>query len=85
MPANNANFLKMLAQNRLKKNGPPAKKSSKPVKKKSSAHPGFKNVQQQIAQGENVSMKAAGAILAKSSRHASPKAKKANPNLKKVH
>lgn len=49
------------------------------------AHPGFSSIQQQIAKGENISMKAAGAILAKSSRHASKKAKKANPRLKRVH
>jgi hypothetical protein len=47
-------------------------------------HPGFKSIQDQIAQGENISMKAAGAILAKSSRKASPATKKKNPFLKKV-
>lgn len=47
-------------------------------------HPGFKNVQRQIAAKEGVSMKSAGAILAKSSRNASPAAKKANPNLRHV-
>lgn len=45
---------------------------------------GFKAVQKQIARKEGVSMKAAGAILASSTRKASPAAKRANPNLKKV-
>lgn len=48
------------------------------------AHPGFKAVQSKIAAKEGVSKKAAGAILANSTRNASAKAKKANPNLKKV-
>jgi len=47
-------------------------------------HPGFKAVQSKIAAKEGVSRKAAGAILAKASRGASPAAKKANPRLKKV-
>jgi len=47
-------------------------------------HPGFKAVQAKIAAKEGVSPKAAGAILAKSTRGASPAAKKANPRLKKV-
>jgi hypothetical protein len=46
-------------------------------------HPGFKAVQKKI-QGEGYSKKAAGSILAAASRNASPAAKKANPNLKKV-
>ena len=50
----------------------------------SKAHPGFKAVQAKIAKKEGVSKNAAGAILAASSRKASPAAKKANPNLKKV-
>lgn len=45
---------------------------------------GFKAAQKSIAKKENVSMKDAGAILASSTRKASAKAKKANPNLKKV-
>lgn len=45
---------------------------------------GFKAAQQQIAKKSGVGMKAAGAILASSSRNASPAAKRANPNLKKV-
>ena len=47
-------------------------------------HPGFKAVQKKIAKKQNISSKAAGAILASSSRNASVKAKKLNPNLKKV-
>lgn len=47
-------------------------------------HPGFKAVQKKIAKKEGISEKAAGAILASSSRKASASAKKKNPNLKKV-
>lgn len=47
-------------------------------------HPGFKAVQKKIAAREGVSMKAAGAILASSTRKASPAAKRANPRLKRV-
>lgn len=47
-------------------------------------HPGFKAVQKSIARKEGVSMKAAGAILAASTRRASPAAKRANPKLRKV-
>lgn len=46
-------------------------------------HPGFKKVQSKI-QGEGYSKEQAGAILANASRKASPSAKKANPNLKRV-
>ncbi|HLG99842.1 MAG TPA: hypothetical protein VKX49_26265 [Bryobacteraceae bacterium] len=49
-----------------------------------SAHPGFKAVQSRIAAKEGVSKKAAGAILASSTRKASPAAKRANPRLKRV-
>lgn len=49
-----------------------------------SKHPGFKAVQSGIAAKEGVSQKAAGAILAASSRHASAKAKAANPRLNRV-
>lgn len=45
---------------------------------------GFKAVQTSIAAKEGVSKKSAGAILAKSTRNASPAAKRANPALKKV-
>ncbi len=48
------------------------------------SHPGFKAVQNKIAKQQGVSKEAAGAILASASRKASPAAKKANPNLKKV-
>lgn len=44
----------------------------------------FKSVQKKIAKKQGVSMKSAGAILAKSSRDASPEAKRKNPKLKKV-
>lgn len=47
-------------------------------------HPGFKSVQRTIARKQGVSMKQAGAILASSTRKASPAAKRANPNLRKV-
>jgi hypothetical protein len=50
----------------------------------SKGHPGFKSVQSKIAKKEGVSKEAAGAILANATRHASSKAKKANPALKKV-
>jgi hypothetical protein len=43
----------------------------------------FKSVQGNIEK-KGYSKQAAGAILAKSTRDASPAAKKANPNLKKV-
>jgi hypothetical protein len=45
---------------------------------------GVKAVQSKIAKKEGISKDKAGAILAASSRNASAKAKKANPNLKKV-
>ena len=47
-------------------------------------HPGFKSVQKSIARKQGVSMKSAGAILASSTRKASPAAKRANPRLKRV-
>lgn len=47
------------------------------------SHPGFKAVQQKI-EGEGYTKEQAGAILASKTRHASPAAKHANPNLKKV-
>jgi hypothetical protein len=47
-------------------------------------HPGFKKVQASIARKSGVSKKRAGAILAASSRKASPAAKKRNPRLKRV-
>jgi hypothetical protein len=48
-----------------------------------SKHPGFKAVAKKI-QGEGYSAKSAGAILASATRKAGAKAKKANPNLKRV-
>ena len=51
---------------------------------KKGKHPGFKSVQRKIARQQGVSQKAAGAILASSSRKASSAAKKKNPRLKKV-
>jgi hypothetical protein len=47
-------------------------------------HPGFAAVQAKIARQQGVSKDAAGAILASSSRKASPAAKEANPRLKRV-
>jgi len=44
----------------------------------------FKTVQAKIAKKQGVSKKSAGAILAKSSRNASPEAKRKNPALKRV-
>jgi hypothetical protein len=49
----------------------------------SKEHPGFKNVQRKI-EGEGYSKEVAGKILASRSRHASARAKKANPHLKRV-
>lgn len=45
---------------------------------------GFKEEQKKIAKKEGITFTSAGAILANASRKASPAAKKANPNLKKV-
>lgn len=45
---------------------------------------GFKAAQSQIAQRQGISSKRAGAILAASTRKASPAAKKANPRLRRV-
>lgn len=47
-------------------------------------NPGFKAVQSKIAAKEGISKDRAGAILASSTRKASPAAKRKNPNLKKV-
>lgn len=46
------------------------------------SHPGFKSVQSKIA--KKYGLKAAGAILASSTRNASKAAKRKNPRLKKV-
>ncbi len=48
------------------------------------SHPGFKAVQGRIAKKMGISSERAGAILASSSRHASAKAKRANPRLRKI-
>jgi hypothetical protein len=45
---------------------------------------GFAAAQSAIAKKQGIPMKNAGAILAAGARKASPAAKKANPNLKKV-
>lgn len=45
---------------------------------------GFKAAAKQISKKEGVSKERAGAILAASTRRASPAAKRKNPNLKKV-
>lgn len=50
----------------------------------SKAHPGFRNVAKSIARKEGVSEDRAGAILAASTRRASPAARKANPRLNRV-
>jgi len=50
-----------------------------------SAHPGFQAVQAKIASQQGISKDRAGAILAKSSRNASPAAKRKNPRLKRVN
>ncbi len=47
-------------------------------------HPGFHAVAESIAAKEDVSLQRASAMLAASSRNASPAAKKANPRLKRV-
>jgi len=59
------------------------KKSAK--KKPNKAHPGFEAVEKKIMKKEGVSKESAGAILASSTRKASPAARKENPKLKKVH
>lgn len=46
-------------------------------------HPGFRAVQKKI-ESEGYSKRAAGAILAKKTRNASPTAKRKNPRLKRV-
>lgn len=48
------------------------------------AHPGFQKVASNIAAKQGISKEAASAILASSTRKASPAAKKANPRLKNV-
>lgn len=50
----------------------------------SAAHPGFRAVAEKIAARQGISEDRAGAILAASSRRASPAAKARNPRLKRV-
>jgi uncharacterized protein YjbJ (UPF0337 family) len=50
----------------------------------SKEHPGFQKVQSEIEKKEGVSKESAGKILGSATRKASPAAKKANPNLKRV-
>ena len=45
---------------------------------------GFKAAAESVQKEEGYSPKVAAAIIASSSRHASPASKRANPNLKKV-
>lgn len=47
-------------------------------------HPGFKAVAKKIARKEGVSVERANAMLAASTRRASPAAKHKNPRLKRV-
>lgn len=51
---------------------------------KGKAHPGFSAVANKVARKEGVSPERARAIVAAGARNASAKAKKANPNLKRV-
>lgn len=51
---------------------------------KSKKHPGFKAVAAGMAKRQGVSEKTADKELAASSRHASPEAKRKNPNLNRV-
>lgn len=50
----------------------------------SKKHPGFESVEKRIQKKEGVSKDSAGAILASAARNASAKAKRDNPNLKRV-
>lgn len=53
-------------------------------KKKKAIHKGFDAVASEIAKKEDIPLENAGAILASSSRKASPAAKRKNPFLKKI-
>jgi hypothetical protein len=68
----------------VKKASNPVTQSVTPIKKHGGSHPGFKAVQSSIAKKQGISKQAAGAILASSTRKASPAAKRANPKLKRV-
>jgi len=48
------------------------------------SHPGFAGAARSVAAREHLPMKNAAAIIAASSRNASPTAKRANPRLKKI-
>jgi hypothetical protein len=48
-------------------------------------HIGFEAAAENAARGEGESLEAGKAMIAAAARKASGKAKKANPNLKKVH
>lgn len=50
----------------------------------SASHPGFKKVGSEISKKEGVPLDQAYAMLASSTRNASPKAKAANARLKRV-
>jgi hypothetical protein len=52
------------------------------VKKKSSAHPGFKAVEAKVAKEPGI--RNPGAVVAAAARKASPAAKRANPRLRRV-
>lgn len=54
------------------------------MKEKSKIGMGFKKAASSIAKKQGIPMKNASAILAVGARNAPAKAKKANPNLKKV-
>lgn len=47
-------------------------------------HPGFKAIAEKIAKEQGISKENAAAILAASTRRASPAAKRKNPRLKRV-
>ena len=49
-----------------------------------SKHPSFQAIAAKISRKEDIPRERAAAILAESSRNASPAAKKANPGLKRV-
>jgi len=51
---------------------------------KSKAHPGFSGAMKQVEKKEGYSPKTAAKIIGYGKAHASPAAKKANPNLKKT-
>jgi len=55
-----------------------------PKKTAAKKHPGFQSAAAKIARKEGVSPDAAKRILASQTRKASPAAKRANPNLKRV-